>query len=53
MNAFEYAKYVIGLCANYPLIKSIEITLLDEPVLKIKATVNDQIFMAHNIIWCK
>ncbi len=45
MNAFEYAKYGIGLCANYPLIKSIEIILLDEPILKIKATVNDHIFI--------
>ncbi len=42
MNAFEYSKYTIELCSKYDFIQSIEILLLDEPVVKIKATVDDK-----------
>ncbi len=46
MNAFEYSKYTIELCSKYDFIKSIEILLLDEPVVKIKATVDDKTFIS-------
>jgi hypothetical protein len=50
MNAFEYAKYAIELCSKYNFIKSIELILLDEPVVKIKSTVDDNTFISifHN-----
>lgn len=46
MNVFAYARYVIEVCANYDFIKSIDIILLDEPVIKIKATVNNETFIS-------
>jgi len=46
MNAFEYSKYTIELCSKYDFIQSIEILLLDEPVVKIKATVNEKTFIS-------
>jgi hypothetical protein len=45
MRAFEYAKYTIELCSKYDFIKSIEIVLLDEPVVKIKAIIDDSTFI--------
>ncbi len=45
MTAFEYAKYVINLCSQYDFITSIEILLLDEPVVKIKAIVDNITFI--------
>ncbi len=41
MNAFEFTKYVIGLCSNHSLIQGVDIILLDEPVAKIKAVINE------------
>ena len=45
MKAFEYAKYTIELCSKYNFINSIEIVLLDEPVVKMKAIVDDNTFI--------
>ncbi|MDL1971174.1 MAG: hypothetical protein LWW94_09475 [Candidatus Desulfofervidaceae bacterium] len=45
MNAFEYAKYAIELCSQYNFVKSIELLLLDEPVVKIKAIVDNTTFI--------
>ena len=35
MNAFEFSKWVIQTCTEYDFVHSIEILLLDEPVVKI------------------
>jgi hypothetical protein len=45
MNAFEFLKLVIDVCVNYSFITSVEILLLDEPILKVRAIVNENIFV--------
>lgn len=39
MEAFEFSKHAIALCSQHNFIRSIEIQLLDEPVVKIKAII--------------
>lgn len=45
MNAFEYAKEAIEVCSRFSFIKEIEISLLDEPVVKIKASIQKNSFI--------
>ncbi len=45
MNAFEFSKYAIELYSRYDFIKAVEILLLDEPVVKIKAYVNEDTYI--------
>ena len=45
MEAFEFSKHAIALCSQHDFIRSIEIQLLDEPVVKIKAIVKDDAFI--------
>lgn|SRR5574341_161570 len=42
MNAFEFAKQVIGHCSSRAFIRGVEILLLDEPVVKIKSVIDDK-----------
>lgn len=45
MEAFEFSKHAIDVCSRYDFIQGIEIQILDEPVVKIKAVVNDDVFI--------
>lgn len=45
MDAFEYSKYAISSCSKYSFIQSVEIQLLDEPVVKIKIEINSDTFI--------
>jgi hypothetical protein len=45
MNAFDFSKHAINVCAKYNFIQGIEIQLLDEPVVKIKVAINDDTFI--------
>ncbi len=45
MDAFEFSKQVIQQCSKYTFIKGIEILLIDEPVAKIKAIIDNHIFI--------
>jgi len=45
MNAFEFSKYAIEECSGCDFISEIEILLLDEPVVKIKAIIQEDIFL--------
>lgn len=45
MEAFEFSKYAINVCSRYDFIQGIEIQLLDEPMVKIKAVVNNDTFI--------
>lgn len=40
MDAFEFSRQTIAVCAKYGFIHEIEIQLLDEPVAKIKAIID-------------
>ncbi len=46
MTAFEFSKYAIRLYSRYDFIKAIEILMLDEPVVKIKAIINERNFIS-------
>ena len=46
MNAFEFSKYAIEECSGSDFIREIEILLLDEPVVKIKAIIREDIFIS-------
>lgn len=45
MEAFEFSKHAIEVCSRYDYIQSVEIQILDEPVFKVKAIVNDTTFI--------
>lgn len=45
MEAFEFSKHVIDVCSRHDFIQGIEIQILDEPVVKIKAVVSDDVFI--------
>ena len=45
MNAFEYAKYALTLFSDYDFVRSVEIQLLDEPIVKIKAHTGSAAFI--------
>lgn len=45
MEAFEFSKHAIDVCSRYDFIQDIEIQILDEPVVKVKAIVNDTSFI--------
>lgn len=45
MNAFEFSKHVIELCSKNDFIREIEILLLDEPVVKVKAVISGDTFV--------
>jgi hypothetical protein len=50
MNAFDFAKQIILACSKYNFIQGIEIQLIDEPVVKIKAVIDSVTFISifHN-----
>lgn len=45
MNAFEFSKQAIHICSEFSFIQEIEIQLLDEPVVKIKALLGTNTFI--------
>ena len=45
MNAVDFSKQVIETSSQYGLISEIDILLLDEPVVKIRAFIHDNIFI--------
>ncbi len=45
MDAFEFSKYTINSCSEYSFIQSIEIQLIDEPIVKIKAVISNDVFI--------
>lgn len=45
MTAFDFSKEAVTVCSEYNFIQGIEIQLLDEPVVKIKAVINDDAFI--------
>ena len=45
MDAFEFSKQAINTCSKYAFSQSIELQLLDEPVVKIKAIVDVDTFI--------
>jgi len=48
MNAFEFAKHAVGLCAKHSFIQGVDILLLDEPVAKclIEKTIKRRFFLS-------
>lgn len=46
MDAFEFSRQTIAVCAKYGFIHEIEIQLLDEPVAKIKAIIGSDAFIS-------
>ncbi|MBI4745064.1 MAG: hypothetical protein HY786_00600 [Deltaproteobacteria bacterium] len=55
MTAFEFSKDIIETCSRYDFIKGIDILLLDEPALKVRAVLNESIFIDvfYNAETCK
>lgn len=45
MNAFDFSKQVIETSSHYDFINEIEVVLLDEPVVKIRAIIHSGIFV--------
>lgn len=45
MTAFDFSKEAVTLCSKYNFIQGIDIQLLDEPVVKIKAVINGDTFI--------
>jgi hypothetical protein len=45
MNAFEFSKHAIELYSRYDFIKTVDILLLDEPVVKIKAHIDEDTYL--------
>lgn len=45
MDAFEFSKYAINSCSKYSFIQSVEIQLIDEPIVKIKAVITSDVFI--------
>jgi hypothetical protein len=45
MNAFEFSKQAIHGCSKFSFVQEIEIQLLDEPVVKIKAFIDANTFI--------
>lgn len=45
MTAFDFSKDIIETLSRYDFIKGIDILLLDEPVLKVRAVLNGSIFI--------
>lgn len=45
MNAFDFSKQVIETSSHYDFISEIEILLLDEPVVKIRAIIHGSLFI--------
>jgi len=46
MDAFEFSRQTIEVCAKYDFIQGIEIQLLDEPVAKTKAIIDSDTFIS-------
>ncbi|MBI4690205.1 MAG: hypothetical protein HY754_08065 [Nitrospirae bacterium] len=45
MDTLEFLRHVINICSKYDFIQGIETQLLDEPVVKIKAVINNDTFI--------
>lgn len=45
MNAFEFSREAIRLCSEFSFIIGVEILLIDEPVAKIKAVMEEDTFI--------
>lgn len=45
MTAFDFSKEVVNVCSRHAFIQGIEIQLLDEPVVKIKAVLENDTFV--------
>jgi hypothetical protein len=45
MTAFDFSKEVVYICSRHAFIQGIEIQLLDEPVVKIKAVLDNDTFI--------